>query len=278
MTVTSALPTRYSLVFPTYARCGAFATDYLVAASDDVVIDMRGVEWTDPVGLVTVAAHAQHESQRGPIRFLAPGEPNVARYLARMGLAAMLDELDVTHDLPGVQAYPVTTLVELRRFDGTSGATDIAEKVFHTLKNSDLEVAKSLYQAICELGTNVPEHAGRPDGFVAAQVVPRGNVVRFAVGDAGAGLRAKLSVAGATDDLEAARLALTKGVTDTGVVHRGKGLAAVRRLVVATGGALHVASGKAALTVTRNGEAARWVNVRFRGTVIQGQLPCSLPL
>jgi anti-sigma regulatory factor (Ser/Thr protein kinase) len=146
--------------------------------------------------------------------------------------------------------------------------------VHGALSAADPETARSMYTAISELGTNVPEHSGREGGFLAAQLTHNQSRVRFAVGDAGSGLLAKMRTVGATNDIDAARLALQNRVTDTGVVHRGKGLAAVLRLVTRAHGSLYVGSGTGGLVVDRHHARTQMFSYRLRGTVIQGTLPC----
>jgi hypothetical protein len=234
----------------------------------------------EPAGLVTIAAHAERVKAQGhQIKLLAPADPNRARYLSRMGIREVMEELGVEHDLPPVRRHAEAerSLVELSRFQGTSGAEAIAEMVFDRLYRNDLVAAKAMHKAICELGTNVPEHAGVDGGFLAAQVTHNGSQIRFAVADSGAGLRSHMNQVGARTDHEALRLALTKRVTTTGSVHRGKGLARVLELVKANRGYLHVSSGRAGVTLFDGWDQPKDYAERLRGTMIQGMVKCDSP-
>lgn len=269
-----------TLRVPPGAECGRNTPDFIAASdvSEPALIDLRGLSWVEPIGLVTIAAYAERQVTRGrDVKVLTPENESRARYVSRMGLGDVLSKMGsaVRHNLPSVNRNPLKgRLVELQRFDGTSGATALAEIVFDTVERFDAIAASAVYRAIAELGTNVPEHAGVESGFVASQVVDHGTELRFAVGDCGSGLRTPMQTAGAEDDLSALRLALTKSVTTTGAVTRGKGLAAVAAITRSAGGYLHLASGSAGLTVWDGAEQARSHRLRFRGTLLQGMIRC----
>ncbi|HEY0357091.1 MAG TPA: hypothetical protein VGD11_00835 [Mycobacteriales bacterium] len=238
-------------------------------------IDLRGLRFTEPLGLVEIAARAEYHRSRGTaVRVLAPADPSVANYLARMRLGRALTELGADHDLPYVRERELSgRLLELTYFAGADGSDELAAMVYRRVAGQSPAGARALYTALCEIGQNVPEHAGVPGGWAAAQATRRHAAVWFAVGDCGVGMRRSLAARGARDDADALVLALDRGVSRLTVPGRGNGLAETCGLVTGRGGRLHVVSGGAARTA---GPTRRhtWVPATpFPGTLLQGALP-----
>lgn len=238
------------------------------------VIDLRQMSWCEPVGLVMVAALAGHASaQDRDVACYRPRNTNVANYLGRMRLGHVLDVLGAEHDLPVVYERPLrTSLVELSSLTNEDDCDAAAARVRDTTaaKCGDV-VASHLYETLIEAVQNVVNHSQAPRGFVTAQAFPTKKIVKFAVADAGIGLRRSLSSRGADDDAEAIRLALagTSRLDDHG---RGRGFPTMQGVTAAAGGRLEVASGSARYDGRHVIGSQRWP---VAGTLIQGALEYS---
>jgi hypothetical protein len=238
-------------------------------------IDLRALRFVEPLGLVEIAARAEYHRSRGAtVRVLAPSDPSVANYLARMRLGRALTELGAAHDLPYVRERQLSgRLLELTHFADAGGSDELAAMVYHRVAPESPASARALYTALCEIGQNVPEHAGVAGGWAAAQATRRHAQVWFAVGDCGIGMRRSLATRGARDDAEALVLALDRGVSRFAAPGRGNGLAETCRLVTARGGRLHLVSGGAARTAERTRRSPSVPVTPFPGTLFQGALP-----
>jgi hypothetical protein len=238
-------------------------------------IDLRELRFTEPLGLVEIAARTEYHRSRGTaVRVLAPSDPSVANYLARMRLGRALTDLGADHDLPFVRERELSDrLLELTYFAGAAGSDELAAMVYHRVAGQSPASARALYTALCEVGQNVPEHAGVPGGWAAAQATRRHAEVWFAVGDCGVGMRRSLAARGARDDADALVLALDRGVSRLARAGRGNGLAETCALVTGRGGRLHVVSGGAARTTDPARCHTSVPATPFPGTLLQGALP-----
>lgn len=271
------------LVVPAAGRLSVgHVHDALVPASrgGTALVDLRLVEWVEPVGLVAVASFAEGEARRGRrVLLRSPRRPELARYLSRMRLGRVLDALliapglHVEHDLPPVHEWDTASrLVELRRFTGTAEPDELARMLLE--RTSSLpEVADALHQCVAELGSNVPEHSGQAWGYVAAQTTFRDTVVQFAVGDAGRGVAAGFAPRLVLTDEQAVQLTLEQGVSRTGLVGHGRGLQKARRLVTALRGHVHMVSGTAHRTTSSGSTSYGSATSAYRGTLLQGSFP-----
>jgi anti-sigma regulatory factor (Ser/Thr protein kinase) len=260
---------------PRYAECGVGMHRYLCDSEEDqVVIDLGEATWTDPFGLVGIAALAEWHITRGQeVRLVGPIDDSRARYLARMGLGDVLDELKAEHDLPTTRSVTHGTLLELQRFDGQRGAADLAERVLELHKGIDRDAADRLHSALIEVGANVPDHSGLPHGYIAAQMTHSRSVLRFAVADSGTGVRTSLREHSPADDADAIELALRRHISDSGERGRGRGLTQTLELILEGGGTFHMSSGRAGVSISPGGKQWRTYPRRVRGTVVQGTLP-----
>jgi hypothetical protein len=241
----------------------------------EVTIDLSGLIFCEPLGLVGIAAFAEAAIHRGDhVQLIAPERPNVARYLSRMHLAVTLSALGVEHDLPAVRERALgNTLLQLTRFEGTRGADRLAEHVHGLVEPHDFGAANVLYRGISELGQNVADHSRRDQGFLAAQLTHRGSQLLFAVGDSGVGLLETLRTHGATTDAEALLKALERGVTELPGRFAGVGLSDTSDELTAAGGSLHLLSGRASLTVHRRVRHSGRSLHPVSGTLLQATLP-----
>lgn len=237
-----------------------------------ITVDLRRLRFTEPLGLVGIAAFVDNATRSGQrVIVESPSDPNVARYLSRMRLGNLLAGLGAEHDLPLVTEHAVeNALFEINSFVGARGAAALAALVHQTIERSDPEAAAVLFDGLCEAGQNVAHHSGRPNGYLAAASTHGGRRLYFAVSDSGRGMLRTLARRGAKTDTEALRLALQKGTTGTPDPGRGVGLAEILDRVTELGGALHVLSGQA--SVTARGKS-RWYGSSdrpFTGTLLQG--------
>jgi hypothetical protein len=111
---------------------------------------------------------------------------------------------------------------------------------------------------------------------MAAQTIAEHGVLRFAVADAGVGLRATLAAIGADDDRQAVQLALA-GERRLRTPGRGYGLPATVRIITELDGELLLASGLASARVTPAGSRERQLEVAFTGTIFEGSVPARVP-
>jgi hypothetical protein len=216
--------------------------------NDPCLLDLSGRTFFDPADLVRVAVLTEDAVIAGRgVRFIAPADPDVARYLARMRVGEHLDRLGVPHQLPAVRARNLgNRLVELHRFDHEAGHERLLDALVDTYVADQPPLVQPLYAALAEIAGNVVDHSGREHGYLALQRYSRQPRVEFAVGDSGIGLRARLSqTIPVADDGTAIVLAAQTHVTTTGQPGRGRGISEVVAITGAHGGTVTLASGTA---------------------------------
>lgn len=265
------------LVVPSAGRLsvGQIHTALVPSTCDGLaLVDLELVEWVEPVGLVAIAAFVEGQVRRGRrVVLRAPRRPELARYLSRMRLGRVLDDVQVEHDLPPVSAWDTgSRLVELRRFTGTSEPDELAHMLLERTRDLPT-VADALHQCVAEIGGNVPEHSGQAWGYVAAQTTFRDTVVQFAVGDAGRGVAAGFAPTRQLTDEEAVELTLEHGVSRTGLVGHGRGLQKARRLLTGMRGNMHMVSGTAHRSAFLGSVSYGSATYGYPGTLLQGSFP-----
>jgi anti-sigma regulatory factor (Ser/Thr protein kinase) len=223
-------------------------------ATGPVEIDLSGLKFIDPAGLVSLAVVAERAKLLGlPVLFRKPAGGDVANYLKRMRLGDQLEALDVAHDLPQVQERRLGhRLVELRRFDGEEGLDTVAATLVQTYVNDHPELVQPLYAALDEMARNVLEHSTRSHGYVALQRYDNRRDISFAVGDSGIGLRRRLAeVVPVPDDRTAIVRAAQVHVTSIGRPGRGRGISRVIGITGEHRGSVTLISGTASGTFQR---------------------------
>jgi hypothetical protein len=237
-------------------------------------IDLRAAQFVEPLGLVEIVARAESHRRRGDVvEVLAPDDPGIAHYLARMRLGWALTELGVQHDLPYVRERDLAgQLLELTYFESTLRSDELAAMVYHRVAQESPASAAALYTSLCEVGQNVPEHAEVPGGWAAAKATRRQGSVHFAVADSGIGMWQSLAARGARDDAEALEMAMDRGLSRFGTAGHGNGLVETCRLVTARHGRVQMMSGGAVRTVSRTWRRASEAPVPFPGTLLHGSL------
>ena len=219
-----------------------------------VRIDLTGLKFIDPAGLVSLAVIAERAMlQRRPVHFQKPAGGDVANYLTRMRLGEQLAGLDVAHDLPHVRERRLGhRLVELRRFDGEAGLDTVAAALVQTYVDDHPELIQPLYAALDEMARNVLEHSTRSHGYVALQRYDHRGDISFAVGDSGIGLRQRLAEAvPVPDDRTAIVRAAQVHVTSIGRPGRGRGISRVIGITGEHRGSVTLISGTASGTFQR---------------------------
>jgi hypothetical protein len=240
-------------------------------------LDLADLRWLDPLHLVGLATHALLAQQAGS-RLLLTGLPeNQAYYAARMHLGRIIELFGGEHDLPEVNERDLhDSLLEIHPLRTPQDVERLTELVYHRVAVHNETAARALHVAIGEVGSNVCQHA-RSIGFMAAQTIAEHGVLRFAVADAGVGLRATLASLGAADDRQAVELALSgeRHRRDPG---RGYGLPGTVRIITELDGELLLASGLAATRVSPGRNMERRLDVAFSGTIFEGAVPARSPI
>jgi len=224
------------------------------AGTGPVEIDLSGLKFIDPAGLVSLAVVAERAKLLGlPVLFRKPAGGDVANYLKRMRLGEQLEALDVAHDLPQVQERRLGhRLVELRRFDGEEGLDTVAATLVQSYVDDHPELVQPLYAALDEMARNVLEHSTRSHGYVALQRYDNRRDISFAVGDSGIGLRRRLAEAvPVPDDRTAIVRAAQVHVTSIGRPGRGRGISRVIGITGEHRGSVTLISGTASGTFQR---------------------------
>jgi hypothetical protein len=221
------------------------------AGTGSVEIDLTGLKFIDPAGLVSLAVIAERATLlHRPVRFRKPEGGDVANYLTRMRLGEQLTGLDVVNDLPQVRERRLGhRLVELRRFDGEAGLDTVAAALVQTYVDDHPELIQPLYAALDEMARNVLEHSTRSHGYVALQRYDHRGDISFAVGDSGIGLRERLAaVFPVPDDRTAIVRAAQVNVTSIGRPGRGRGISRVIGITGEHRGSVTLISGAASGT------------------------------
>jgi hypothetical protein len=180
------------------------------------------------------------------------------------------------------------TLQELINFHAEEEIPGIIERISEILENQGYRLRERV--AICstlsEVCANAAEHGVSSFGAYAAvqayhHIVSgsrrRGEEVLVAIADGGVGVRETLArnpeyAEHTTTDNDALRHALEMGVSATGEIGRGGGLALVAGIAARAGGSLSLRSGSGRVTVYENRKNSRNVP-EFPGTFVRVSLP-----
>lgn len=243
----------------------------------EAIIDLRGVRWVEPYGLVALAVFAESQIQLNRLpRLIAPQDREKANYLERMGVGQIVESLGGRHNLRPVSRQDHSGhLLELRRFDSEQASDALGELVFDKLAATDITAARAMHQSISELGQNVTQHSGRPSGFLAAQSTHDGRKVMFSIGDSGIGLLRSLDSYAFQDEEEVLEAVMVGGVTSTGDQGRGNGFRLARELLTGKGGLLYAQTGCAHRTeYAGRAVSHRHPSLFVQGTILQGVVDC----
>src|SRR5215203_4100711 len=234
----------------------------------------------------------EYLSARCEVVDLALAGRDVPAYLERMNFFRSFGETVRTNadvaSLEERRRHNPGTLQELINFHTEEEIPGIIQRISEILENQGYRLRERV--AICstlsEVCANAAEHGVSSFGAYAAvqayhHIVSgsrrRGEEVLIAIADGGVGVRETLArnptyaeqTATANDAL---RHALEMGVSATGEIGRGGGLALVARIAARASGSLSLRSGSGRVTVYENRKNSRNVP-EFPGTFVRVSLP-----
>jgi sensor histidine kinase regulating citrate/malate metabolism len=217
----------------------------------------------------------------------------VSAYLERMNFFRIFgDRIKTNVDVAALEERRrgnPGTLQELINFHSEEEIPGIINRISEILQNKeyDLRERAAICATLSEICSNAVEHGASPFGaYTAVQAYQhivsggrerRGEEVLIAIADGGIGVRETLSrnpeYAEHTEaDNEALRHALKMGVSGTGEIGRGGGLAVVGQVAARAGGSLSLRSGSGRITAYGNRTNSRNVPT-FPGTFVRVSLP-----
>jgi len=258
---------------------------------EPVVVDLRTVEFVEPAGLCALAALLEYLSARCEVVDLALAGRDVPAYLERMNFRSFGETVRTNADVASLEErrrHNPGTLQELINFHTEEEIPGIIERISEILENQGYRLRERV--AICstlsEVCANAAEHGVSSFGAYAAvqayhHIVSgsrrRGEEVLIAIADGGVGVRETLTrnpeyAEHTTTDNDALRHALEMGVSATGEIGRGGGLALVAGIAARAGGSLSLRSGSGRVTVYENRKNSRNVP-DFPGTFVRVSLP-----
>ena len=265
-------------------------------SEEPVVLDLRSVEFVEPAGLCGLAALLEYLIPRCEEVNLALAGRDVPAYLERMNFFRLFGgRVRTNADVASLEErrrHNPGTLQELVNFHTEQEIPGIIERISEILENQGYRLKERV--AICsvlsEVCANAAEHGSSSFGAYAAvqayhHIVSgprrRGEEVLVSIADGGVGVRETLSrnpkyAEQTTTDNDALRLALEMGVSATGEIGRGGGLALVARIAADSGGSLSLRSGTGRVTVYENRKNSRNVP-EFPGTFVRVSLPRTAP-
>ena len=257
-----------------------------------VVVDLRTVEFVEPAGLCGLAALLEYLCGRcEDVGLELPGR-DVPAYLERMNFFRIFGgRISTNADIEALEERRRTnpgTLQELINFHTEEEIPGIIHRISEILENQGYRLRERV--AVCstlsEVCANAAEHGVSSFGAYASvqayhHIVSgsrrRGEEVLIAIADGGVGVRETLSrnpkyAEETATDNDAMRHALEMGVSGTGEIGRGGGLALVAGIAARSGGSLSLRSGKGRVTVYENRKNSRNVP-HFPGTFVRVSLP-----
>jgi len=257
-----------------------------------VAVDLKGVGFVEPAGLCALAALLEYLIPRSRLVGLALSGSDVAAYLERMDFFRIFGhrietDVDVAQLEERRRGNP-GTLQELVNFHSEEEIPGIIGRIAEILTNKGY--GQSERAAVCatlsEICANAVEHGHSPFGAYAAvqaynHVVSgssrQGEEVLIAIADGGVGIRETLrrnpKYAEHTEtDNDALRHAVRMGVSGTGEIGRGGGLALVAQISARRKGSLSLRSGSGRVTFYNERTNSRNVPP-FPGAFVRVSLP-----
>ncbi|WP_198364357.1 ATP-binding protein [Roseomonas sp. KE0001] len=241
------------------------------SSTDELVIDLSGLRWIEPIGLVALSCLAENYRRGGGRIHLDHDRCGIAGYLERMGL---FRELACEGPTPFGMAQPAAgRFAEIRKIEDINSVDDISENIVDVF---GMEIGSNewsiLNHIITEALNNVCQHSGA-HGFCAAQFWPTKDRLQICIGDWGNGIKHALAKYSPADDASALDLALKVGVTGNPphfgqpqMRNRGVGLSCIERLVAANKGRMELWSGLGRRSTSSN--AAYNGNMPWTGTLL----------
>ena len=264
---------------------------------EPVSLDLRSVEFVEPAGICGLAALLEFLIPRSEEVSVTLAGRNVPAYLERMDFFRLFgDRVRTNADVASLedrQRHNPGTLQELIKFHTEEEIPGVITRISEILENKGYRLRERV--AICstlsEICANAAEHGSTEDGFGAFAAVQaynhivsgarrRGEEVLVAIADGGVGVRETLSkndryAEQTTTDNDAIRCAMMMGVSGTGELGRGGGLALVAQISGRAGGSLSLRSGSGRVTAYHDRKNSRTVP-NFPGTFVRVSLPRKL--
>ncbi len=264
-----------------------------------VVLDLRAVEFVEPAGLCGLAALLEFLTPRASIVGVRLAGYNVPAYLERMNFFRIFGHrIETNVDVAALEERRrgnPGTLQELVNFHSEEEIPGIINRISEILENKEYRLREraAICATLSEVCANAVEHGASSFGAYAAvqayqHIVSgrhgstkgerrRGEEVLVAIADGGVGVRETLSrnpeYAELTKtDNDALRHSLKMGVSGTGEIGRGGGLAVVGQISARAGGSLSLRSGSGRITFYGDRTNSRNVPP-FPGTFVRVSLP-----
>lgn len=231
------------------------------------VVDLRGVTFIDPFGMVGVLEAGRFLDHRGVFKtLLLPESEYVLRYLERMDFFKYasrffsFDTGETELSAKFLRSSQSDVLLEITPIEKSDDIHFIVGKVkqrAHAILEKHLHYNEraigGFIVALSEICQNIIEHSENT-GFVGIQKYyfqkRNKNVVKIAVMDLGIGFKESLAERVASlNDLDAIEKALVHGFSRYKDEGRGHGLASVKRFVRQWNGKISIRSGTAKLSI-----------------------------
>jgi anti-sigma regulatory factor (Ser/Thr protein kinase) len=240
---------------------------YLELMASGSPVDLSGVSFVDPYGIVGVLEAGRLYQSRGIRReLIIPRSEDVLRYMERMDFFRYAGRYYIIR--PGrpnlssryLRRASSDVLLEITPIEESDDihfivdrVRDRARSILQKHLNYDEKTVSGFIVALSEICQNIIEHSDNI-GFVGIQKYRfsklEKNVVKIAVMDLGRGFRASLSERiHVSSDCEAIEKAMYHAVSRHSDRGRGLGLAAVRKFVSDCNGRLSIRSGSARLSM-----------------------------
>ena len=265
--------------------------DGLCAAVDATAvrprIDLSGVTFVEPYGLVYLGMFIRHNNSLGKMfTIIPPRSRQVTAYLNSQRFWERFNISVARSDREGRSGMArFTSLRDIIDIENNQYiAEDVGKMVYDILTKNAIAVQVDLVtELVIELVDNFSRHSGQHVGACAMQLYPNANRLDFAVGDCGVGIRASLARNPAYEHLvnashqEAAVKAMEDGVT--GGAEGGTGFGTVRENVLELGGRMFLSTGDGWILVegtTGDIQSGR-MDSQLPGVQIEISLPVGAP-
>jgi anti-anti-sigma regulatory factor len=276
---------------------------------DQVVLDLKDVEFVEPAGICGLATLLEYLIPRSKnVRLALEGRDGrqVAAYLERMDFFRLFGgRISTDADLSSLEErkrHNPGTLQELVNFQTEDEIPGIVQRIAEILETMGYKMRErvDICSTLSEICANAAEHgvAGKESGapafgaYAAVQAYNHvvsggsrgdrrgGEEVIVAIADGGPGIRDTLARNPANaeftgSDNEALRHAIKMGVSSSGEVGRGGGLNLVSQIAARAGGSLSLRSGSGRVTAYKDRTNSRNVPA-FPGTFVRVSLPRGL--
>jgi hypothetical protein len=198
-----------------------------------VYIDLSGVEWMTPLGVVALLARcmAERNATNRQLVVVLPTNAQVRTYLERIGFYKALTEQGIQMSMAEfglLSEYSVRACLPVTMVTTQRGAERAAERLLEAfdLGQVTYNVKLVAFTALCELTNNAREHGS--SCFAVAQTHTGESSgtpgVHLAIADFGPGFRERLKEFGPKDELEALKMAFRYGVSSRKEEVGGAGL------------------------------------------------------